>query len=375
MSIMSYKKEFYRILLLLLALLTLASGTWAGLTRLGWHWPTIQPTLPLNHGPLMVPGFFGALIALERAVAIKKTWAYAASLACGIGGLLLAFGYLGFAGPLLLTLGSVMLVFVFIYVLQKHRAGYLILMALGAAALLVGNLLWLSGWQVYQFVLWWEGFLILTIASERMELGRMIRLSPSSQAIFSIAILVYITGLVVLLMNWSLGIRISSAGLILLALWLLRYDIARRTVKQSGLTRFIAVCLLSGYVWLIVSGIIGLVYGGVPAGPIYDAMLHSIFLGFVFSMIFGHAPIIFPAILKFDIQYKPIFYLPLILLHLSLFLRITGDLLGFMVLRLWGGLFNVLVVILYFLMISPLMGRYNNWVLKKTKDVFKTGRA
>jgi hypothetical protein len=42
---------------------------------------------------------------------------------------------------------------------------------------------------------------------------------------------------------------------------------------------------------------------------------------------------------------------------------------------LWGGLFNVLVVILYFLMISPLMGRYNNWVLKKTKDVVKTGRA
>ena len=32
------------------------------------------------------------------------------------------------------------------------------------------------------------------------------------------------------------------------------------------------------------------------AGPRYDAMLHSIFLGFVFSMIFAHAPIILPTI-------------------------------------------------------------------------------
>jgi len=232
-------------------------------------------------------------------------------------------------------------------------------MALGAIALLVGNLLWLFGWQVYQFVLWWAGFLILTIAGERLELGRMIKLSQLSKAFFSIAILVYITGLLLLLFNWSLGIRITSAGMIFLAAWLLRFDIARRTVKQTGLTRFIAICLLTGYVWLIVAGMIGLVYGGVPAGPVYDAMLHSIFLGFVFSMIFGHAPIIFPAILKVDIQYRPILYLPLVLLHLSLIMRIAGDLLGSVMLRKWGGLLNVLVVMLYFVLISPLMNIFN----------------
>jgi hypothetical protein len=33
-------------------------------------------------------------------------------------------------------------------------------------------------------------------------------------------------------------------------LGLATFDIARRTVRQSGVTRFIAVCLLSGYVWL-----------------------------------------------------------------------------------------------------------------------------
>jgi hypothetical protein len=82
-----------------------------------------------------------------------------------------------------------------------------------------------------------------------------------------------------------------------LALWLLRYDIARYTVRKTGLTRFIAVCLLSGYIWLGLSGLLALRFGGVTAGFQYDALLHTLFVGFVISMIFGHAPIIFPAVL------------------------------------------------------------------------------
>ena len=97
-----------------------------------------------------------------------------------------------------------------------------------------------------------------------------------------------------------------------------------------------------------------LVYGGIPAGPVYDAMLHSIFLGFVFAMIFGHAPIIFPAVLGVDIQYHPRLYTPLILLHASLILRVGGELQGFGGARLWGGLLNVLAVLLYLAMIAPL---------------------
>jgi hypothetical protein len=59
-------------------------------------------------------------------------------------------------------------------------------------------------------------------------------------------------------------------------------------------------------------------------------------------------------VLGFDIEYKPSFYLPLILLHLSLIVRIGGELLGSGTARLWGGLFNVLAVMMYFAMISPL---------------------
>jgi len=276
-----------------------------------------------------------------------KRWAYLGPLMSGLGGVLVAFGIGGLSGPILITLGSAWLALIFVAVLREHQAGYIIVMALGALTLLVGNLLWLFGWPVYQIVLRWAGFLILTIAGERLELGRMIKKPAYAQPLFYALTGIYLVSLMIMLYSWDLGVRINGISMVGLGLWLLIFDIARRTAKQTGLTRFIAVCLLSGYVWLLVSGSIALVYGAVPAGPIYDAMLHAIFLGFVFAMIFGHAPIIFPAVLGLDIQYKPNFYLPLILLHISLAIRIGGELLGSGGARLWGGLLNVLAVLLY----------------------------
>jgi len=346
--------------LMILALITLSAATWAGLIRLGWQWPALQPTLPISHGPLMIAGFFSTLIAIERAVAMGKSWTYIGPILSGVGGLLLAFGLPGYIGPVLVTLGSLWLVIIFFFILRRHWIGYMIIMGLGAVALLVGNLLWLFGWQVYQLVLWWAGFLILTIAGERLELGRMVQKPTYSQPIFYGIIIIYLTGLVVMLFSWDIGVRITGVGMLGMALWLLRFDIARITVKQTGLTRFIAVCLLSGYFWLIASGCIALGYGATPAGPIYDAMLHSIFLGFVFAMIFGHAPIIFPAVLGFKIEYKSFFYYPLVLLHVSLILRTAGELAGIGWTRLWGGLLNVIAVLIYLFMISPFSQRMSS---------------
>jgi hypothetical protein len=345
---------------MLLALVTLFAATWAGLLRLGWQWPVLQPNLALSHGPLMIAGFFGTLIALERAVAMGKAWTYVGPLLSGIGGILLAVGIGGTIGPISVTLGSVWLVIIFIVILREHWIGYMIVMALGAVALLIGNLLWLFGWPVYQIVMWWAGFLILTIAGERLELGRMVQKPAYSQPLFFGITALYLFGLVVMLFSWDVGIRITGVGMLGLALWLLQFDIARQTVKRDGLTRFIAVCLLTGYVWLVIAGLIGIGYGGVPAGPIYDTLLHSIFLGFVFAMIFGHAPIIFPAVLGLEIEYKSWFYYPLTLLHISLVLRLGGEMMGLGWARLWGGLINVIAVLIYLVMISPLLQKQNN---------------
>ena len=167
-----------------LALVTLVAATWAGLIRLGWSLPVFQPALPISHGPLMVAGFFGTLISLERAVAMGKTWTYIGPLISGIGGLLLAIGVPGLIGPMLLTIGSLWLVIIFVVILRQHWVSYMVVMALGAITLLIGNVLWLYGFQVYQIVLWWAGFLIFTIAGERLELGRMVRKPRYSQPLF-----------------------------------------------------------------------------------------------------------------------------------------------------------------------------------------------
>ena len=119
---------------------------------------------------------------------------------------------------------------------------------------------------------------------------------------------------------------VFAAGLVALALWLGKQDIARRTVRDQGLTRFIAVCLLSGYAWLAVGGAVIIAAGGLaPGSPSYDAAVHALALGFVFAMVFGHAPIIFPAVLRVAVPYHPTFYVPLALLHLSLAVRLAGD--------------------------------------------------
>lgn len=162
--------------------------------------------------------------------------------------------------------------------------------------------------------------------------------------------------------------RIAGFGLAGLGAWLLRYDIARRTIHRQGVTRFIAACLLPGYGWLVVGGLFWLAFGGgYPAGPIYDAMLHTIFLGFVISMIFGHAPVIIPALMGVPIRYSPVFYIHLGLLHASLAVRIVSDLLGWQSAREWGGMLNE-VAILLFLLVTVYAAREGMLEEKRTAD-------
>jgi hypothetical protein len=132
-----------------------------------------------------------------------------------------------------------------------------------------------------------------------------------------------------------------------LAAWLLRFDIAWLTIRRPGLPRFVAICLLCGYVWLMAGGLVALASGMLWAGPTYDALLHAILMGFVFSMIFGHAPIIFPAVLGLRIGFHPVAYLPLALLQAAVVLRIAGDVAPDPQLRMAGGMLGVVAIALY----------------------------
>lgn len=334
-------------LLVVLALVALLAGLWAGLVRIGWRWPAIRPALPMSHGPLMVSGFFGTLILIERAVALHRKWAYLGPAFCGIGGLLLWVANQSQAGRILIAVGSFWLVAIFLIIVRQIFALYTLTMAAGAVCWLAGNLFWLFGRSVPEVVLWWIAFLVLTIAGERLELSRVTRPTPLAQRLFFIIGGTIFIGLLLLLFDFILGARVFGIGLTALAVWLIYYDVARRTVKMKGLPRFIAFCLLAGYIWMAISGFLTLYLGPRTAGPLYDAMLHSVFIGFVISMVFGHAPMIFPAVLRLPLAYSPYFYLPLVLLHGSLLTRISADLLGLSSLRLYSGLTNALAILIY----------------------------
>src|SRR5574340_831369 len=82
----------FRLPLLILGFVSLASGVLAGLARLGWGVPAPMAQLVLLHGPLMVCGFLGTVIGLERAVALGRRWAYAGPLLTGLGGVAILAG-------------------------------------------------------------------------------------------------------------------------------------------------------------------------------------------------------------------------------------------------------------------------------------------
>ncbi|NOX63491.1 MAG: hypothetical protein GXP42_16330 [Chloroflexi bacterium] len=342
--------------LLFLGLLSLLAGAWTGLLRLGWDWPAWRTGASVSHGPLMVSAFLGALINLERGVALaplarprQRPLLYLPALLSGLGGLMLIFGLGGGLGPALLVAGSLGLVWLMTRIYRLHPALYNAIIWLGAVSWLAGNILWLGGMALFQVALWWAGFLFFTIAGERLELSRLLKLSGRVRATLLAALCIFVIGLALGLINAAWGMFWVGLGMALAAIWLLRYDMARRRVRAGGQAQFVAIALLVGYAWLLISGLLFMIYRGVPAGPKYDAMLHAFFLGFVFSMIFAHAPIVFPAVLSRAMRFSPSFYIHLTLLQISLLLRLAGDLLNMPLARQWGGLLNAITLLLFLL--------------------------
>lgn len=332
--------------LLILSVAGLLSGLFAGMVRLGWVIEGGSPVPPLMHGPLMVNAFLGTLISLERAAALGKKWAYTTPGAMALGTVLLLLGFIP-AALWLFVAGAMMLLIVLVHLYQLQPAPYHLLMVAGGGCLIIGNILYAYGFPIFNLVAWWMGFLLLTIFSERLELNRIKRSSQKAQSIFAVLAAVWLIGICLTYVDRYFGWLIASVALIGMATWLFKYDISRKTIRSKAWTKYSAICLLSGYCWLILAGLFG-IWKGLPyAGFAYDAQLHMIFLGFVFSMIFAHASVIIPSLTGKEIPYSRYFYLPLILLHSALVLRILSDLLWMPWFRKSGAHSNVLAILLF----------------------------
>ena len=337
----------WRAPLLAAGIASMAVGMWLGLVRIGWPLALPWPDQLVAHGPLMVCGFLGTLIGLERAVGLRRRWAYLAPILTAVGAVALALNRTGPVAALLIAAGSLVVVAVFTVICVRHLSLFACTMGAGAAAWAAGNLQWAAGAPIYRVVFWWTSFLVLTIAGERLELNRVLQPPPAVRWSFVAAMTSIVAGTVAA--RWTdAGVRVVGIGLFAATVWLARNDVARRTIAQRGVTRFMAVALLGGYVWLGVAGVLALVFAPSSPGTVYDATLHAVFLGFVMSMVFAHAPVIFPAVLGVHFRFRPTFYAHVAVLHLSLVLRTVGDLVDVLGRwRVWGGLLNAIAVLLF----------------------------
>ncbi len=321
------------------AAISLVIGLAAGLRWLGVD---VSAPAPMAHAPLMLVGFLGTLIALERAVALGVPTLYAAPVFLG-GGALASVFVAEDGGQLVAQLGSLIFIVASGIALRRKAEPFAWVLTLGAVVLAIGTALWVAGWARADLLMWWLLFPIITIAGERLELSA--HRGPAAGLFGSIAVLVGAAAIA----SWQpdLAARAFGVGLLAMSTWLLRHDIARETVRKTGLPRFVAACLLLGYGWLVVAGLILVIGGAQTGGFLYDAGLHAILLGFVFGMIFGHAPVIFPALFGVAIPFKPRFWVHVALLQVSLVVRISGDLAGLMEVRKLGGLLGVLAIALF----------------------------
>lgn len=296
----------------------LAAGIAGGLLRAGvalpaaggaWLGAAVQA-----HAFLMISAVLATVIAVERAVAVRHPLCFAGPLASAAAGLAQLGGAADVAAWLAVA-ASLAFVAVNVVIVARQRAAHTALLMLGGLCWAAGSLLHALGASATTVVPWWFAFLVLTIAAERLEMTRLMRRRPgASWALYAI--------LAALLLGAAVSGLLFGVALAALAVWLLAFDIARRTVRAHGLSRYMAVCLLLGYGWLAVAG---LAWAATALGwPMRDAALHGLGLGFVIGMVFGHAPVILPAIARIKLRFGWAWYLPLVLLHGSLAVRLFG---------------------------------------------------
>lgn len=323
-------------------------GLNAGLQLLGADAPLKVDRFPQVHGMLLVLSFVGTVIALERSVALNRALGYASPALLGVAGLLMISPLDLWIGKTVLLAGTIAMALVYIPLWRRQYDNVVLIQILGAVAAIAAAGLWLRVPSIPVVLPFLVTFVVLTIAGERLELARIGIGSPKAEPLLLAAGFVLLGATVATLLWPAVGYPLYGVALLALVGWLLGYDAARKLIRSTGLPRYIAACLLAGYGWLAVAGVVLALHDGPLTGPSYDVAVHAVFLGFTISMIMAHAPVILPAVLRKPLPYTSGFWLPAGLLHLSLVIRLAlGDGAGLHGAWVTGGVLNVISILLF----------------------------
>jgi hypothetical protein len=335
--------------LLPIAILSAMTGIVTGLFRIGWF--EFPATGASEHGAIMVGSFMGTLISLERAISFKHKYTYfvpllsAASLVCFLSGYTQPGHYLLIAASLGLTAVTA------IYQKLFTPAQFLILFS-GSVCWLLGNAMLVLLNLYPAAVSWWMAFMLLTIISSRIKASAAMQVSDRNYTILYVLLSLY--GISLLMPFHGNGRYLSGISLLLIALWLIAFDMARKEAAKPEVSKYSGIVLLTGFTWLLFTGLCML--WGEMIGPLYDITLHSFFIGFLFSIVMAHGPKILPALLGLNISpFHPLLYLWFALLQGSLITRIAANFLNAYTLRQWAGLVNGIAMLAFFLTMAVLL--------------------
>jgi len=346
-----------RLVFLLPAGIAMLAGLDAALLLLGLPAPVTTDRLPDIHGVLLVLGFVGTLISLERAVAARRRAGFAAPALLGLGALTLVSPAPLLVGKILLVAGTAALTLLYLPLWRRQRDPAVLVQGLGAVAATGAAVLWLGGVPAPLLLPWLAAFVILTISGERLELARL-AMGPRAGTVLVLLAAGILVAIVAALLWPRVGTPLLGLVLTVLTGWLAWHDVARATVRSVGLPRLAAVCMLAGYAWLGIAAGIWLIGGPAVDGYRYDAVVHAIFLGFTISMIMAHAPVILPAVLRRPFPYHAVLYVPVVALQVSLIARVwIGDALGQQQAWLISGVLNVLALLSFLVIAVFLVGR------------------
>jgi hypothetical protein len=168
------------------------------------------------------------------------------------------------------------------------------------------------------------------------------------------------------------GAILVGIALLLTATWLLWNDTARKDIRARGQDRYEATCMLAGHAWIAVAGL--LLVASPSEGTFgYDIALHAVLIGFVLSMVFGHALTILPTLARIQVHYVPLLYGPLLLLHASVALRIGSGIVGWDAGRKGSGIVTLAALMTF--VTSLVLSRRGDRVASLTNGFPEAGAA
>lgn len=365
-----------RMALLIGAGLAALLGLVAALIRADLIHPSDRVPLADLHGGLMVYGFLGAAIGLERAVAYrsggsrKPSWGFLAPALGLLGSLLCllppivssrtavpAWVRVELFGGIPWTLSMLILTAMYVAIWHRQPSAEVLIQVLGSLVGLVGAFGWVAGLDPSVLAPTWLFFLVLTIVGERVELARAvfsdIRLESGILGLSLLTVLI----LPVQAMAPSVGYPLLGLSLGLLLLVMASHDVAKGTFRHGGLPGFMGTCMLSAYAWGLLAALIWMVAPLDSSTYWGDMALHALAVGFIMTMVIAHVCMIVPSVIRRPLPYHPLFWGAWALMQVGLLIRLLGAIRLYTPLWKAGNLLNVLGILSMMLIVVYLAAR------------------